>query len=327
MGVFKIKFEMNEKGITTFFKHKLFTVPKEVHQYWNYKKITEKGLNVDFKFGISEKVIKYYENRDPDVFAILKEMQDQKSSFTIKNNKGIRYDGNNQYIKCAIPEMLLIYFKKLFVSTIVFQAEKCTIPANEIVEFEFDTEALTVNVSSLFLYQPQDNPYYKYAKNSVASLSAEAIGLEQYSIDNTKTVKDFYNLKQMSKWKEIIELEKEKFIDDKSGVYMLYDEKSNTFYIGKAIKLKKGILKHQKNISSNEPIPYFTHYRYSVISGEYFQFLYLIENAAIHDCAWILDMPKAQKFTPSLVKKIEDSGKSLNECKMVNTHEHQTRKQ
>jgi hypothetical protein len=48
----------------------------------------------------------------------------------------------------------------------------------------------------------------------------------------------------------------------------------------------------------------------------------LIENAAIHDSAWLLDMPKAQKFTPLLVKICKGS---LTECKMVNTHEYQTR--
>lgn len=37
------------------------------------------------------------------------------------------------------------------------------------------------------------------------------------------------------------------------------------------------------SIGGNDPIPDFTHYRYSVISGEHYEFLYLIENAAIHD--------------------------------------------
>ena len=76
---------------------------------------------------------------------------------------------------------------------------------------------------------------------------------------------------------------------------------------------------------SKDPIQNFTHYRYSVISQEYFEFLYLIENSAIHDFAWLLDMPNAKKYTPSLVKKLKFI--NLSSCKIVNTAEHQTRKQ
>jgi hypothetical protein len=81
------------------------------------------------------------------------------------------------------------------------------------------------------------------------------------------------------------------------------------------------------NAAGNDPIPSFTHYRYSVISGEYYEFLYLIENAAIHDAAWILNMPKATKFTPSLAEECSKIGISLNDCKLVNTQDHQTRRQ
>ena len=41
------------------------------------------------------------------------------------------------------------------------------------------------------------------------------------------------------------------------------------------------MLQHEKNINGNDPIPEFTHYRYTVISYEYYEFLYLIENAAL----------------------------------------------
>ena len=60
-------------------------------------------------------------------------------------------------------------------------------------------------------------------------------------------------------------------------------------------------------------------------AAEYREFLYLIENAAIHDCAWLFDMPAAQKYTPSLVKKVKTANLSL--CHIVNVVEHQTRKQ
>ena len=137
-------------------------------------------------------------------------------------------------------------------------------------------------------------------------------------------MKDFYDPRYVSKWKEVKYLGKETAINDKPGVYMLYDENNNTFYLGKAIKLKERLIQHQK---SDTPIPSFTHYRYSVVSGEYYEFLFLIENAAIHDSAWILNMPKATKYTPALAEKCTSMGKNLNDCRMMNSHEHQTRKQ
>lgn len=209
-------------------------------------------------------------------------------------------------------------------STIVYQAQGVKIPQYETIQFTFDTnDGGTVNITDLDVYVPDNNPFYQYAKNAVSSLSVEAIGLKQFSIEKDNKVKDFYNLIQTTKWKKVALLDKETGIDDKAGVYMLYDENENIFYVGKAIKLKSRIIQHKKNANGNDPIPNFTHYRYSVISGEYYEFLYLIENAAIHDCAWLLDMPKAQKFTPSLAK----SGYGIDKCKMVNTAEHQTRTQ
>ena len=127
----------------------------------------------------------------------------------------------------------------------------------------------------------------------------------------------------MTQWKEKKYLEKESEIASRAGVYMLYDKNENIFYVGKAIQLKERIIQHAKN--TDDPIKNFTHYRYSAISPEYFEFLYLIENSAIHDIAWLLDMPKATKYTPSLVKKEKQI--NLSSCKMVNTAEHQTRKQ
>lgn len=323
MTNFKIKFEMNEKGLSTFFKHKIFTVPSEIHKNWDYACIDKEGLHADFTMKISNDVLDKYNDNDNDVFSILTEMNKLQAHFTIQNNKGVRYDETKQFIKCVIPEVILPQIKKLFVSTIVYEATNQQIPQFESIEFSFDTTDSTVTITDITLFIPQDNPFFQYTKNAVSSLSVEAIGLENYSIDKSDKVKDFYNLKEMSKWKKTENLNNELLITDRAGVYMLYDQNTNTFYVGKAIKLKSRILQHKDN--PNDPIPNFTHYRYSVISGEYYEFLYLIENAAIHDIAWILDMPKAQKLKPSLSGSISDI--DLSKCKLVNTHEHQTRKQ
>ena len=216
-----------------------------------------------------------------------------------------------------------------------------TIPEPEYIVFEFDTsssEGPTVTIVDLHLYTPQDNPFYTYAKNAVASLSIEAIGIDNYGFSEDGKVKDFYNWDKISKWKKASSLfvkdssgrvvEKkdkngvavETIIDGEPGIYMLYDENSNEFYVGKAKNLRKRILQHAINANCNDPIPDFTHYRYSVINTEYLQFLYLIENAGIHDAAWILDMPSAQKFKTALSKNTD---KPLSDCRMVNTHERQ----
>ena len=142
----------------------------------------------------------------------------------------------------------------------------------------------------------------------------------------------------MSKWKKangffergeegkILELKdkngvlKENIISGQPGIYMLYDENLNEFYIGKAKNLRLRILQHAINADGKDPIPGFTHYRYSVVNPEYIQFLYLIENAGIHDLAWLLNMDKAQKIRTALCKNTKNN---LNNCKMVNTHERQ----
>jgi len=186
---------------------------------------------------------------------------------------------------------------------------------------EFDTDKKAVEIIDIHVYEPIDNPFFKYDRNAVDSLSVEAIGIGQFSVENEKGIKDFYDRSRMSSWKERDQLDKESGIANRAGVYMLYDKNANTFYVGKGNNIKERIIQHTKN--PNDPIPNFTHYRYSVVLPEYFEFLYLIENAAIHDFAWVLDMPTAREYTPSLVKVVKTA--NLSSCRMVNDVEHQTR--
>jgi hypothetical protein len=107
---------------------------------------------------------------------ILKQMLDDKCHFKVDNNKSSRYSGKKQYIRCTIPVYILGFFKKLFVSTLVFDAEDMTIPENESITFRFDANNKTVTIVELDLYMPNDNPYFIYAMNAASSLSVEAIG-------------------------------------------------------------------------------------------------------------------------------------------------------
>lgn len=322
MANFYVYYNMNERGLPTLFKHRQFTINQEQREDWDYSNL-DKYLT-KYTLQISDNVMRQYQHND-EVTYILKELQEAKEELIVSNNKSSRYGGEKQYIKCRIPIIVLNYFKKLFISTIVYDSEHMRMQQSESITFKFDTYNKTVVITDLLLYEPKDNPYFKYARNTASSLSVEAIGLDKYSIDNNKDISDFYDRRKMSAWKERSKLENEKGIEDKAGIYMLYDMNKNHIYVGKGIHLKERMLQHTTN--PNDPIPDFTHYRYSVISEEYYEFLYLIENAAIHDIAWLIDMPTASNYKPALAKKLSTSKLNLNTCKLVNNLEHQTRKQ
>lgn len=320
MGKYKIDYNTKERGLPTLFKHQYFTIDANERKNWDYENLNH--YLGEYSLKISDTVKDKYSDNEL-IISVLQDLDEANTIFEVTKNNGDRYSGNKQYIKCRISKYVLKQMKKLFISTLVYDSEGLEMPAEENIIFEFDDNEKVVCVVDLNTYEPNDNPFFKYARNAVDSLSVEAIGLKHYSIEKEKGIKDFYDRSQMTQWKERRYLEKESEIASRAGVYMLYDEKANTFYVGKAIQLKERIIQHAKN--PNDPIPNFTHYRYSVISPEYYEFLYLIENSAIHDFAWLLDMPAAKKYTPSLVKKEKQI--NLTSCKMVNTAEHQTRKQ
>lgn len=314
---FTVYYDMAKRGLSTLFKHQYITVDDRQRKNWDYKNLQQ--YLTEYQVHVSNSVFQRYQD-SLSVIERLKDLEDSKSSFVVDRNKGDRYTGTYQYIRCRVPMYVLNIFKNLFISTLVYDAEKKPIPQGESITFEFDTQNYTVYIVDISLYQPSNNPYFCYARNAVSTLSVEAIGLNQYTIERNKEISDFYDRRKMSPWKERSKLEKEDALKNKAGVYMLFDENTNQIYVGKAIDLQTRIRQHGEN--PRDPAYGFTHYRYSVISGEYYELLYLIENAAIHDLAWIIDMPTAKHYTPSLSKKF-----SLTNCKLVNNVEHQTRKQ
>ena len=316
---FTIKYDTQKRGLPTLFKYQYFTIDAAERKTWDYNKLN--AYMGEYKLGVANRIMLKYQT-NPMIKEVLQDLSESDSKFIISRNKAVRYQGEKQYIKCRISKYVLKAMKKIFISTLVYDCEQLQLPAPESISFSFNPEKKEVVISDLEIYEPLNNPYYKYARNAVDSLSVEAIGLDRYSVEEEKTIKDFYDRSQMSSWKKKEKLTDESEVANRSGVYMLYDENNNTFYVGKAIRIKERILQHAINANGNDPIPNFTHYRYSVISPEYYEFLYLIENSAIHDFAWFLDMPKASKYCPSLAKIMK-----MDTCKMVNTAEHQTRKQ
>lgn len=321
MAIFAVHYDMSKRGLPTLFKYRYFTVNKKQRKDWDYSRL-EQYLG-DYRLKVCPAVLEQYKE-DPVVARILQDIGEANETLSIDNNKGDRYSEDYQYIRCRVPYSILNQFKRLFISTIVYDlAEGKTIPQTESVAFAFDSEERTVLLKDLVLYQP-DDPYFLYARNAVSTLSVEAIGLNQFA-EQDKEVRDFYDARAISGWKE-----REKLMEDqdslaKAGIYMLYDAKRNLFYVGKSKNLQERLRQHMA--AENDPIRGFTHYRYSLISTEYYDFLYLIENAAIHDVAWILNMENSKLYKSPLALLSKKKGQNIGTCKMVNIADHQTRKQ
>lgn len=323
MSTFIVHMDLQKRGVPTLFKWHRFTIDAEIHKKW----ICVDDYLKKYRLEISDQIFKRISKEATE---ILKDMMDNTDIlFSVESNKGERYlqKGKTPYIRCVFDKAFLEYIKRLFISTIVYESKQMTLPEekHESIDFEFDTEKKIVTIIDIKLYEPLNDPYFEYARNAVCTLSVESIGIGDYSISEDK-VKDFYNWNNISGWKkrqDIMTEKGEESLEGKAGIYMLYDTAKNEFYVGKARNLRERIIQHAKNTVGNDPIPDFTHYRYSLINMEYYELLYLIENAAIHDCAMILDMPKASKLNKPLMRVAKKASLSLENCKMVNTHERQ----
>lgn len=309
MTIFNIKYFPKHKT-PTLFKYRYLVLDKHNKTQIDFSKIdTYLG---EYTIEISNDVIEKYSNTEYK--DILVEYQSGKHTLNLLNPK--YKDG--KYLRCLLENETTSLFKKLFLSTLVYDNESLKCPKEEFIEISFDVDKKIATIFNLELYIPENNPYYNYAQKAAVHTSVESIGLCNYI---NKEVKDFYKTSNIGEWKRAELLKKEKSITDASGIYMLYDDKTNQLYIGKAIRIKERIIQHQK--SDVDCMRNFTHYRYSVVADEYFEFLYLIENAAIHDIAQILEMPQAKTYKKPLVKITKD----ISNCKITNKHEHQTKKQ
>lgn len=308
-----------------FMRHHGFTIGTAIHNQWgedytpyltSYQLVIDSHVLADSK--LSEN------SRD-----ILKEMQAcHNRKFAISINKG-HDTPKSRVVYCSFDTELLEYFKRLFICTIVYNDTHKEMPEHqhETMDFTFDTVQQTVTITDVHVFEP-DDPFYSYARNAVSTLSVDAVMQPEQKYDK---VKDLYCWDGISGWKKRAELidddlkptNASSVLDGKAGIYMLYNANTNEFYVGKARDLRARIIQHAQNIGGKDPIPDFTHYRYSLINMEYYEFLYLIENAAIHDCAMILNMPKSVKLKKSLAGIAAKNKNTLDDCKIVNTHERQ----
>ncbi len=316
-SIFKLQFDMHEKGgLKTLFEYRYFTFP--------IKKYNDLGRNKEdchgnYTVAVAKDVKEKY-SEDSFISEILNTIDNNEIYLRIFSSPYRKENTKGEVIRCEIDYVFLQQIKKLFISTIAHIFSRKNIPEMESIEFTFDfsdLEAKTVSISSLNLYTPLDNPFFEYARNNASFFSFQNICSDKIKPQKDLERRDFYRPEQLSKWKTVDDLDKETAILGIPGIYMLYNSNNNNFYIGKSINLYKRIKRHHDD--ENDPQFGFTHYRYSSIQSEYFEVLDLIENAAIHDVAWILNMPKSKRYNKAL-----STFADINNCLMTNKIERQT---
>lgn len=320
---FFIPIKLEERNLPTFLNYRYLTIPTKVHNGW----LDEEGYDT-YSFKVDPALTEHYS--DPDISRILNAMNDPgiEPRVTIFPNNGTRVEikegtskGHHWYKHYRIQLSLLLHeqFKQLFVSTFVHKAQGKELPGEHFT-LRIDMAEKTATLVSLAVHTPE-NPFLVYARRAARYASFDRIfQAEQTEQANIRKINNFYE--ESSGWRPAGELDSMEEV--KNVIYMLYDENSNSFYVGRADNLVWRLRQHQKGLSENEPIPDFTHFRYSTVSPKYSDYSYLLENAAIHDCAWIFDMPRTQRYKPCLQATVR--GKSdLNNTKMVNAVDMQTR--
>jgi hypothetical protein len=228
-----------EKTKKLFFQYRYVNVSKSITKEIDLKKIDI--YLKDYRIKVSEAVLEQYSNSIYE--DILNELNSGIHFITMKHPKH-RYE---KWLRGLFFLDTMSLMKKLFISTIVYLSEGAKCPETESITFTFDLDAEEVIISSLTLYMPENNPYYKYAQKAAVNLSVESIGLLNYA-DNNKKIKNFYNESVVGKWKKASELEKEKDVKDIPGIYMLYNADTNELYVGKAVRIKERIEQHQKDV-------------------------------------------------------------------------------
>lgn len=228
---------------------------------------------------------------------------------------------------------------RLFVSTIVYNAQKISWPTDngkkvspEGMMVEFDTithKAIVYEISVL-----TSNvlvPFQRYI-NEVLNQIWDEIEKESDIDDNEKAV-DFYTdmkidpTKKWGVWRPVKDLDDalEKDMVAPYGIYMLYNSSDRKLYIGKAKEVYSRIDQHRKSKNAKEPMKHFDYFRFSLVDKKHYNLIYLIENAAIHDCAAIFSMPHAKTGRLNNISLQGHVTDDLNNIIIVNTDEAQTK--
>jgi len=326
-NIFSVEVEL-KSGIKTLFNDqwRYFTVPAYVHKDWRF----DEGCG-RYVFSLGEELFEKFKS-DAEIYEILQAIKNEceNSYMTVTPNDGTadmdeEYRVKYRHYRCNISLLLLRKLKSIFVSSLVYNAQGEKLPDGfvESMTLEFDAEERKVVLKDLKLYKT-DDIYLKYARQAAGRTSFASVFEEEK--DNSK-VKNFY--KEISPWYEYSKLEEmEKQLangeDIYNVIYVLYNEEDNSIYVGKAERMITRLRQHEKNMSEGESMPKFTHFRYSILSEGYEDYIYIIENSAIHDLAYIFNMPKAKTYCSPLSKNFPEL--KLGDVKINNRVEAQTKK-
>ena len=215
--------------------------------------------------------------------------------------------------------------QQLFISTLVYAecGEKWPEGIDkESFVFQFDTKLKKATLLDINIYNP-DNPFNKYMRKSMSVVRRHTF---QETKNDDVDIIDYYIDNKITPWYTYDEKEFEEQMkreDNTLGVYMLYDSQKGYFYIGKAEKVYTRMQQHRY---SNEVINKFDYYRYSLVEPIYYEDIFLIENAAIHDCAMIFNMKNNLDYRENTISLILPEGKDIKEVTMLNSVKKQTKR-
>ncbi|WP_186431010.1 GIY-YIG nuclease family protein [Clostridium sp. BSD9I1] len=262
---------------------------------------------------------------------IYKEKFDDKLSHSYAKIDAEKFEEENNipphwtYYDTKFSKGLSGLLQQLFCSTLAYEYSKIQWPVNEkeSFTFEFDVEERTATLTHLHIYNP-DDPYNKYIRNSMR-ITRKLSSVRQES-DNKEKVIDYYLEDKITPW---VKYEQDNFNnyinkeEDRHGIYMLYDSTKGFFYVGKAEKVFSRMNQHRQN---DEWIKNFNYYRYSLIDPFYEDDIFLIENAAIHDCAMIFNMVANKDYGEKSLSVHLQEGKNIKDICMVNSVRKQTKR-
>lgn len=332
-----LTFTITKKNISTFLTPgwRLLTVDKK---YYKDNFSLTQSADAVLKFDIDNALI---DSQVESVQRILYKIKEECTDSIIKLQYRVYESGST--MKCKFPPRAFEYLSAIFVGSSVnyrdiLMAEgnnkikKKSEHKNSIEWFDKNEESFTLTIDSenntatltnIIIYSDDTNPFLEYARNAMIQTSySKVMGLAKKDEEKER---DFYC--GYKEWMPVSELKKIKRGEVKNVIYMLYDMNDGKgkpkFYVGRADDLRERLDGHQKN--PDDPIPNFTHFRYSLIDEQYSEYSYFIEDAAIHDCAAILEMEKRKKYKKSLQKCINEGSIKgvLSDVVMVNTAESQ----
>ena len=321
----RLIFSINNNNATTLFSHKEISIPTK---YTGDYSISKPGLGY-YKFSVDNELIELAPNE-----YIKRALQDINS---MPELSVIRIEGHgNPFVKTGEYDQYLFkiseYLEKKM--EIIFWISYANWKQNMGIEaesFEIETTCVyamdgskikVIDATALMIgidwRYPTDDPFCNMAIKSAYYCGANMIAAAgQYMIGEESL--DFYQINEpatCTSWKSLSELEDEE--EQENVIYMLYDENRMHLYVGRADRLKERLLQHREKV--DDPIPEFTHYRFSKLQDIYYKYSYLIEDAAIHDIGWIFKMSKSSHFHCSLQEEIEKKRikGDLSKIKVVN---------